>query len=343
MSDSAHIYHQGGEGPVLKLGVPPGAEVTVKVAGRQGGGAVSAGVLTIPAGALMPRHRHLEREEVLVVYKGQGRVVLEGRSSTIVPGTVIYVPRQAWLELRNTGTGLLQLAWIVSPAGLEEFFRDLAQLGSQPDPAALGVVVQRHGVELRPAGPAAASPATPSSGHRKRHRGRRGRGRGAASAPGSQPVSAASAATPAGPAGERIQAPAPERSAPESSAGQGGRHRRHRGRRGGPGEMPNQTKRDALSWGGGGQPAVAPSAHPAAVSSPPIAAPSAGGRPAHPSPGGRPGSGPAKSQRPDHRRGGRRFGRVKEVYMGGKWIRVVGEGPVISTEPASESPEDAGA
>jgi hypothetical protein len=29
--------------------------------------------------------------------------------------------------------------------------------------------------------------------------------------------------------------------------------------------------------------------------------------------------------------------------MGGKWIRVVGEGPVISTEPASESPEDAGA
>jgi hypothetical protein len=38
-------------------------------------------------------------------------------------------------------------------------------------------------------------------------------------------------------------------------------------------------------------------------------------------------------------RGGRFFGRVREVFMGGKWVQVRGKGPVISEDESSAREE----
>ena len=245
------------------------------------------GTETLLPGAELPVHRHLQCDEVLFVHKGQGRATLEAQAMTVVPGTVLYAPRQAWHGLRNTGTGVLQLTWVSAPAGLEGFFRELSRSGAAADAATLRDIAQRHGIEFRPGGEPAA-PQAPGPRPRRHRRGGRGRQRGAARQ--GQP----SAGPPPQPAVAAPSAPSPP---PQpDQPGLGRRRRRHRrGRHGAPPSPP--------------QPSGAPSASPPAKGGPPQAQ-------ARPAPRGK-------------RRS--RFGRVKEVYMGGKWIRVVGEGPIIST------------
>lgn len=227
------------EGEVLKLGPPVPGEVVIKVDPRQTGTLFAAGTLTLLPRTEIPLHRHLHRDEVLFVHKGQGRATLDGRSLTVVPGTLIYVPHQGWQSLRNTGTGVLQITWTVAPPGIEAFFRELSRLGRAADPKAIQELGQRHGMEFSSSG---------------------------------QPTKTAAVA-----------------SEPRMVRG---RRRRRRGRRRGRGSLPPPAPQ--------GQ-AVPPSAPVPSKATPPAA------------------------QRPRHH-----GAPVKEVYMGGRWIRVVGEGPVIA-------------
>ena len=224
------------------------------------------------------------------MHKGQGWATLEAQTMTVVPGTVLYAPRQAWHGLRNTGTGVLQITWVSAPAGLEGFFRELSRSSAAADAATLGEIAQRYGIEFRPAGEPAASQA-PGHRHRRHRRGGRGRGRGRQGQPSAgqppQPVVAAPSLPPQPqPSGDR-------------------RRRRHRrGRRGAPPSHPKPSGTPSVP-----KPSGTPSVSPSATGGPPQVQ-------ARPAPRGK-------------RRS--RFGRVKEVYMGGRWIRVVGEGPIIST------------
>lgn len=215
---------------------------------------------------------------------------------TVVPGMSVVVPRQSWYGLRNTGTGLLQAAWVAT-ASVVGFFRELSQSGA----ADLEALRRRYGVELRPeSGAGSHEAAVTAIPRRRRHRGGRGRGR--------RPDHAA-----AGAPAERVAAPsasAPTSSQSPATAAQAaavpGRRRHRRGRRGG--------------------------ARPSAVATgapPPLKSPA---------PSGEPSRSPRKAgTRPEQRR--LRHERFKEVYMGGRWVRVSGEGPVIASgEESRESP-----
>ena len=324
-----HIF-QPAEGEALKLGPPAAGEVIIKVDSRQEGAPFAAGTETLLPGVEIPSNRHLDRSQVLFIHKGQGRVTLDGQSMTVVPGTTIFVPKQSWWSLRNTGTGLLQFAWVSEPGGVEEFFRELSRAETSAELAAVQEIAQRHGMEL---GTEAAAAPVPEPG--RRHRRRRGRGRGGATGPsvaraarpgdderraggagapplpqipGVPPLQAAAGVAPVQHAPGPLPPGLPAPSRQGGPAG-GGRGRRHRGRRGGSGGSPAQP-------------------------------PSVGTAPATPKAGA--GRGPRPQAKPEGRRGGRprRFGRVKEVYMGGKWVRVTGEGPVISGDTASENKEE---
>lgn len=279
------------EGEVLKLGPPAAGEVIIKVDPRQTGAPFSAGTLTLLPGAELPPHRHLHRDEALFVHKGQGRATLQGRSMTVVPGTLVYVPRQAWQSLRNTGTGLLQITWTATPPGLEEFFRELARLGSSPGAAKIEEVAQRHGIEFSPRGQP-----TPPNEPRTR--------------PGARdvvPLGGLESAPPGGSTGTRTSSSKPPR------------RRRRRGSRGGRGKGSEATPTSPQSA------TVAPAA---TASAPPRQPPDGGGRGQRLGRGGPPPSHGGGRGR-GHGRG--RRGRVKEVYMGGRWVQVAGEGPVIAT------------
>ena len=308
-------------GEVVRVGAPAAGEVTITVDPAIAGTAFAAGTYALSPKAEIPVHRLLERDELLVIYKGQGRATLREQSMVVVPGSILFVPRGAWQGLRNTGTGALQFVWVASPPGLEVFFRELSHLGASPSPAALQELAQRYGIELRgPAEPSSVVPAA-SGQQRRRHRGgRRHRGRRAAAASGvsgSSAVSAPAAASTLTPVVPRD--PASSAPAPKAPAVLGDSRRRHRGRRG---------------WRGHGRRGSGARSTTSAVAQPPREttgkAPSA--PPATSASGSaRPAAGRQRSSR------GPRWRRGKEVYMGGKWVRVEGEGPMIA--PGSSRPE----
>src|SRR3989338_8696970 len=210
---------------VLKLGPPAAGEVVIKVDPRRTGTAFAMGTESLAPGAAIPVHRYLSKDEVLFIYKGQGRATLDGKSMTVLPGMTLFVPRQAWFGLRNTGTGLLQFTWTSAPPGIEEFFREVSRLGASSVAAALQAVAQRHGLEFHPTGEAATATETVPGHRRRRHRrGRRGGGRGPA-----QPSPAAVQPVPPSIAPPARLQPA---AAPFSGQPPRGPRRRHRRRHG---------------------------------------------------------------------------------------------------------------
>ena len=299
---------QPAEGEILKLGPPAAGEVIVKVDSRQAQTAFAAGTETLQPGAEIPHHRSLQRDEVFFIHKGQGRIVLDGHSMTAVPGTMVFVPKQSWCSLRNTGTGLLQLTWVSTPGGIEEFFRELSRAGTSAELAAVKAIAERHGIEL---GEAAAAPVP---GHGRRHRRRRGGTPGDHPAPAASPIQQPQSAADVRPVAQPVLPLSAPSAARQAGAQPGIGRRRHRSGRRSPRGLPAQQGQAAVRPV---VPAAAPEIKPAAASGPKPPAPRGG------------------------RRGGpRRFGRVKEVYMGGKWVRVSGEGPVISGDVAPEGKKD---
>jgi quercetin dioxygenase-like cupin family protein len=282
-------------GEVLKLGAPAAGEAVVVVDPAVGGAAFAAGMWTLRPGAQVPLQRHLDRDAAWFVHKGQGRATLDGKTTIVNPGAAWAAPRGSWCGVRNIGNGDLQLMWVAS-AGFESYVRDLAHLGPSASAEALEDAAGRHRVQLQPVGTAAAPAAEARSG-RRRGRRRRGRGTAPAAAPAAPaPVAAAPAA------------PASPQAAAVAGAGQGRRRRRRRGGRGRRGR------------GQQAQPQAAP----------PGRQPS-GGAPAAAAPSGQ--RAPRPASRAGRQDGGRRrgrFGRAKEVYMGGQWVRVEGEKPVIA-------------
>ena len=269
------------------------------------GTAFAAGTQTLSPGAEIPVHKHLGRDAMLFVHKGQGRAILNERVINVVPGAMLHVPRNVWYSVRNTGTGALQIAWASSPPGLELFFRELSRLGGAPSAQALQELGQRYGIEFRPATEA---PPVPEG---RRHRGRRG-GRGRGRRPPTPPTAAASPSTlsPASGAPSSVVSAAP--AAPHAPDP----HRRRHRRRGGTG------RRSA-------PPVAAQGPHEPSAGTAPVSPSAPTPRPQRPA-GGRPRSGSLHRRR-----------RVKEVYMGGRWVRVEGDGPVIAPgrQPGRRDPK----
>jgi len=200
------------QGEILKLGPPAAGEAIITVDPSRAGTSFAAGTQALVSRAEISVHRHLDRDEMLFVYKGQGRAILGEQTIIVVPGVTFHVPRGTWFSLRNTGTGALQFVWVSSP-GLEAFFRDLSRLGTSPSAQAFQELAHRHGIELRQAAAPTVAAPTPA-GHRRRRRrgGRRHRGerRAAPSAPRSAP------------------SPAPQPSRPDAVAQRSPRRGRHR-------------------------------------------------------------------------------------------------------------------
>ena len=80
------------------------------------------------AGTGIPIHRHLRSDEAFYVLDGSGSVVLDDVRHPFERGGLIFIPKNTWHGFENPQHEL-QLLWIVSPAGLDGFFRDTC---SQP-------------------------------------------------------------------------------------------------------------------------------------------------------------------------------------------------------------------
>src|SRR5207245_10511700 len=86
-----------------------------------------------------PLHRHTREDEYSYVLEGRvgallGDDVVEGG-----PGDLIFKPRNQWHTFWNAGDRPARLLEIISPAGFEQFFAELVELGgvTQAEPETL--------------------------------------------------------------------------------------------------------------------------------------------------------------------------------------------------------------
>jgi quercetin dioxygenase-like cupin family protein len=90
-----------------------------------GSNGLAMGTQQVPAGVGIPTHRHFEMEETFYVISGGGTFILNDTPYPIDQGNSIFIPKNAWHGFQNPDRELL-LLWVVSPPGLEAFFREVA-------------------------------------------------------------------------------------------------------------------------------------------------------------------------------------------------------------------------
>lgn len=138
------------EGEVLQRG--KGNTVTIKVDPKTGSPSMAMGTQLLDPGVGIPVHLHEHEDEVLFVNDGGGVAVLGEQRKPIGKGDTIYIPHGVWhgVETHDTGISLL---WIVTPPGLEGFFREISTpLGGPPKtltPAQIEDIGRKHGVRFR--------------------------------------------------------------------------------------------------------------------------------------------------------------------------------------------------
>jgi quercetin dioxygenase-like cupin family protein len=98
-------------------------EIVIKLGSATGSDNLAWGTQQVMAGGGIPIHRHFKMDEAFCVLEGSGTFTLNDVRHPIEKGASIFIPRNSWHGFTNPDRELL-LLWVVSPAGLEGFFRE---------------------------------------------------------------------------------------------------------------------------------------------------------------------------------------------------------------------------
>jgi mannose-6-phosphate isomerase-like protein (cupin superfamily) len=107
----------------------------------------------IPPRALAaPLHRHNREDEYSYVLKGRMGALLGDDVVEAGPGDLVYKPRNQWHTFWNAGDEPCLILELISPAGFEQFFAELASIttGGVPDPEAMGELCERYALDVQP-------------------------------------------------------------------------------------------------------------------------------------------------------------------------------------------------
>lgn len=138
----------------FRLGAPLevlGEPGLVKLAGADTGNAVSVIHFTVPKLAGPPLHRHAREDEWFYVLDGQITWEIDGQRFNGTAGASAFAPRGTAHVFQNFHDATAHILVMVTPAGLDQFFKDVTALNkglSQPDFARVGQLMQSYGMEL---------------------------------------------------------------------------------------------------------------------------------------------------------------------------------------------------
>lgn len=97
--------------------------IFIKVSAATGSENFAMGTQQVMKGTGIPIHRHFKMDEAFCVLQGSGTVLLNDVRHRFEKGGTIFIPRNSWHGFENPDEELL-IQWIVSPAGLDGFFRE---------------------------------------------------------------------------------------------------------------------------------------------------------------------------------------------------------------------------
>ena len=100
-----------------------GNSITLKVHGRDTGGALSVVESTDAPGAGPPPHVHQREDETFCVLEGEYEFTCDGRRFPAKKGAVIFAPRALPHSYKSIGPAPGKLLLMITPANFEEFFK----------------------------------------------------------------------------------------------------------------------------------------------------------------------------------------------------------------------------
>jgi mannose-6-phosphate isomerase-like protein (cupin superfamily) len=138
---------QPGAGPTGMLG---SIGVAFKLWGEDTGGALSIVEHPFPVGALVGAHLHAREDEYSIVTEGEIGFRSGEREVVLGSGGYITKPRGEMHAMWNAGTVPARMIEIISPAGFEHFFRELAEMvgSGAADLDRVTVLADRYGLRF---------------------------------------------------------------------------------------------------------------------------------------------------------------------------------------------------
>src|SRR5258706_9079169 len=71
----------------------------------------SMGIQILPAGCSIREHGHARNDEVLFIYEGRGRAVVDGQTHSLEPGSTVVLGRFVAHSIFNDGDTDMKIFW----------------------------------------------------------------------------------------------------------------------------------------------------------------------------------------------------------------------------------------
>ena len=127
----------------------PGFTATVKLGASETGG-ISIVEHTFDPGVLIPPHTHTREDEISCVISGEIGFRSNGREVSLGAGGYIVKPRGELHSMWNAGAEPARMIEIITPAGFEKYFMELAEAtaatGGRPDQSVFARLSERFGL-----------------------------------------------------------------------------------------------------------------------------------------------------------------------------------------------------
>jgi mannose-6-phosphate isomerase-like protein (cupin superfamily) len=105
-----------------------------------------------PRALAAPLHLHTREDEYSFVLEGRMGALLGDDVVEAGPGDLVFKPRNQWHTFWNAGDEPCRILELISPAGFEQFFRELVAMGgvTEAPPEAFVELTQRYGMQVQP-------------------------------------------------------------------------------------------------------------------------------------------------------------------------------------------------
>jgi len=114
----------------------PTKQFTIKIDRKNGGSQkMWLGTEEIPPGGVIAKHKHLGQDEILLIQTGSAHVWLGPQERDVHAGAIVFIPSDTWVSLKNTGNETIQLAFVFSDPGYDEFVRCVSVPAGDPSSA----------------------------------------------------------------------------------------------------------------------------------------------------------------------------------------------------------------
>jgi quercetin dioxygenase-like cupin family protein len=130
------VVVQPDEGPSYWQPVPASGHADPRLTpDRTGFPALAMGYQTIAPGGRVREHSHGDQVELQICFHGRGHVMVDGARHPLVPGTACFLGHGVKHEIVNDTSDDLVMLWVITPHGLEDFFKAIGRPRTPGEPA----------------------------------------------------------------------------------------------------------------------------------------------------------------------------------------------------------------